>query len=258
VSRLALAAFVIATLVAGVVIGVVVQRKHGTTIDALLESVEDAHLPPIETIGPRRVMRTIVLHRHGIRLGPGQDDASRNVSSIVASAKKPLIEIPRFAGSDKAWRSFVGCVRDRFSPFDVEVVEERPAGSGYILAAVGGTPDLVGFPKRVLGLAPFNGQPIEDAVVLVFSKTLRESPAQMCETASMEIAHAYGLDHAYMCSDLMTYLPSCGEKRFRDKAASCGETKKRPCKGGAPTQNSHQLLAAELGPRAKPTAQGAP
>jgi len=235
-------------LTAGVAGGILVQRRLGSEIDELLTDFEDAHDLPEPIFGPRRVMRTIVLWRGGLTLGPGQDDASRNVSSIVASAKKELVKVPAFAGSDKSWNSFVGCVRDQWKAYDVKVVEERPQGSGYVLAVVGGTPDLVGFPKKVLGLAPFSGEPIEDPVVLIFSKTLKEHARNMCDTASMEIAHAYGLDHAYLCSDVMTYLPACGQKRFQAKDASCGELKKRACKGGAPTQNSHAKLLAELGP----------
>ncbi len=65
----------------------------------------------------------------------------------------------------------------------------------------------------------------------------------------MEIAHAYGLDHEYLCKDVMTYLRGCGSKSFVDAEAPCGESKKRHCEGGSPTQNSFKRLVDVLGAR---------
>ena len=104
------------------------------------------------------------------------------------------------------------------------------------------------------GLAPFNGEPIEDAIVFVFSHALRRNVRKVCETAAMEIAHAYGLDHAIHCRDLMSYKRPCGRRRFLDEAIPCGEHHARPCKDGSPTQNSHRVLLEALGPA--PAEQG--
>ena len=65
----------------------------------------------------------------------------------------------------------------------------------------------------------------------------------------MEIAHAYGLDHAHHCADLMTYLPPCGVRRFVDKPLRCGELADRDCGNGQPTQSSYLQLLELLGPR---------
>ncbi|MFT7626129.1 MAG: hypothetical protein ACI9WU_005322 [Myxococcota bacterium] len=58
---------------------------------------------------------------------------------------------------------------------------------------------------------------------MVFAASLRNSVRSMCETASMEIAHAYGLDHSRHCRDFMTYKKRSGTRRFVDKDVACGE-----------------------------------
>jgi hypothetical protein len=199
--------------------------------------------------GAPHAMKTIFLERHGATLTPGRDDSTIGRASVVSKAKRDEVKIPKYAGSEQTWKLFVHCLRQQYAPFDVSIVEERPKERGYILAVVGGTPSSVGFPKRTAGLAPYNGKPVEDAVVLIFSHTLEEQARPMCETAAMEIAHAYGLDHEHLCPDPMTYLEGCGAKRFRDEEAPCGEKKVRPCGDGRATQNSYRRLLEALGPR---------
>ena len=69
----------------------------------------------------------------------------------------------------------------------------------------------------------------------------------------MEVAHAYGLDHGYSCNDVMTDLPRCRARTFTDQDVRCGETKRRNCEGGEPTQNSYRRLLQVLGARASTT-----
>jgi len=59
-------------------------------------------------------------------------------------------------------------------------------------------------------------------IVFAFSAQLGNRVRDVCETIGMEVAHAYGLDHGYLCSDVMTYLQPCGAKRFVDKDIRCG------------------------------------
>jgi hypothetical protein len=98
-------------------------------------------------------------------------------------------------------------------------------------------------------MAPFNGGVIPRAVVFAFAAEVRHEVRATCETIAMEVAHAYGLDHEYLCKDVMTYLGGCGSKSFVDKAAPCGEKKRRPCHDGAATQNSYRRLLEVLGAR---------
>lgn len=219
---------------------------------------EDDANPLTRVFGPPLVAKIVVLDRHGATIQGGQDDSRRLISSVVAT-KKTSATIPKFAGSDKEWREFVKCVQKVFAPYDLTIVEERPATGSFVLAMVGGTPSLLGYEKKIAGLAPYNTDVVEDPIAFVFSKTLNDDPIKMCETAAEEIGHTFGLDHEYNCKDPMTYLASCGTQSFQNGEFSCGEYDKRPCKDGKPKQNSHARLLAVLGARkpapvvAKPT-----
>jgi len=224
-------------------------------------------------IAPRQPARTIVLERRPIELRPGDDDAPRGVSSVLASvrakaskpattakagtaAKQPAdprrpAKLPGWKGTDKGWQQVVSCVAKLFEPFDVTVTDVAPPDlDNIVLVPVGGRPgDLGVTDRRVGGLAPFNGGVIARPIVFAFSAQLGNRVRDVCETIGMEVAHAYGLDHGYLCSDVMTYLQPCGAKRFVDKDIRCGEAKPRNCEGGEPTQNSYRRLLQVLGPR---------
>ncbi len=206
-------------------------------------------------LSPGKPSPVVYLNREGAELIGGPADALFNVSSIVASAPDNRATIPAFAGTSARWTAIVKCIREKFAPFGVRVVERRPVDAEYVMAVLGGTPSDLGFrPKdghshsHAIGLAPFSGEPIPNAVAFVFTRSLRESVQNSCEAAGMEIAHAYGLDHARNCRDLMTYMPRCGPRRFIDKDIACGEHADRSCEGGAATQNSYRRLLGLLGP----------
>jgi hypothetical protein len=240
-----------------VVVGLLIYARLSTgqwqTPQGALIEVKQKIAGP-EPEGPPKI---IYLHRVGITLTGGDDDAARNRSSIVASFGKTSAKLPAFSGTAKQWKAIVDCVKTKFARFDVLVTEERPAGGNYILVAVGGTPKDLGVAKEVGGLAPFNGEVIPRAVVLAFAKKLSNRTRETCDVIGMEVAHAYGLDHGYDCKDIMTYKAYCGTKQFLDKDIPCGEHKKRACTGGKPTQNSYRMLLAVLG-AAKPSTAAAP
>ena len=224
--------------------------------------------------------RTIFLERRPTVIYPGDNDSSRAMSSVLrnvrektsartaaagstkAAAVKPPpdparpVKMPGWTGGDRAWSQVVNCVASLFAPFDVTVTDRPPTGrDDYALVVVGGKPTDLGVTDgHVGGLAPFNGDVIARPIVFAFAAQLGNSVTQVCETIGMEVAHAYGLDHAYLCSDVMTYLRPCGPKRFVDKAVRCGESKQRNCEGGDPTQNSYRRLLQVLGARPTPRA----
>jgi hypothetical protein len=198
-----------------------------------------------------RPSKTIYLERHSIDLRAGEDDASQGISSVLASANAKPTKSKAWSGGDAKWKSLVGCVKKLFEPFDVEVTDVRPAHSNFLMVVVGGTPVDIGIKgsHHVSGLAPFNGAVIPRAIVFGFSGTTKNDVRQTCETIAMEVAHAYGLDHEFLCKDVMTYLTGCGPKSFVDADAPCGESKKRTCEGGGKTQNSYRRLVDVLGAR---------
>lgn len=217
---------------------------------------EQAFIPiPVPEVTDRDVKpaHTVYLNREGAVLTSGRDESNNNVSSIVPRDMEEL-DIPGWRGSAQRWDQMVECLRGHFEPYDVEIVDRRPTVPGYVMVVVGGTAEALHDEDRqisgaITGLAPFNGQPIENAVTLVFSRTLRESARRTCEVAAMEIGHAFGLDHSRHCRDLMSFRRPCGSRRFETEAAPCGTTEDRACHDGAPTQSSHERLLEVLGAR---------
>lgn len=217
-------------------------------------------VPRVEDRQPKP-SRILYLNREGAVLLPGADEASRNESGIVQLANVESYAVPAFRGTPRQWDQLVSCIRGHFAPYDLAIVDQRPVVPGYMMAVFGGEPGPLGpsqhtHGRGVTGLAPFNGQPIENAVVLIFTRTLRENPTRTCETAAMEIAHAFGLDHAMHCGDLMSYMRPCGARRFQDRAVPCGEHEERECGNGQPSQSSHQRLLEVLGPAEPEEAAG--
>lgn len=211
---------------------------------------------PVELVtgpAPPRPARIIYLARQPVQITPAeQDDAPTGASSVLAANRRKPVRLPGWRGSDRGWAEVVRCVRALFAPFAVEITDRQPTStSEYALVAVGGRPgDLGVADRRISGLAPFNGDVIARPVVFAFARLLGNQPRAVCETIGMEVAHAYGLDHAYQCRDVMTYRKPCGPKAFTDIDARCGERTPRACAGGAATQNSFRRLLAVLGPSA--------
>lgn len=234
----------------GVIIGVMIVMRVETGEWSVPDTDDVIRVVSGKPPAPARI---IFLDRAPVDLVPGVDDAARGQSSVLASARNKPTRTAGWKGSDAAWGRLVACVRDLFAPFAVEVTDVRPHTDELVLVAVGGKPADIGIKdRRVGGLAPFNGDVIPHPVVFGFSAALGNDVRATCETIGMEVAHTYGLDHEYECKDVMTYLRSCGAKRFVDKDVPCGEKKQRPCEGGAATQNSYRVLAGVLGVRTGP------
>lgn len=196
-----------------------------------------------------RPSKVIYLERHPVDLVPGDDYAAGGISSVLANAAGKPVKTRGFTGGTVKWKSVMSCVTKLFAPFDVVVTDKRPSHDDFLMVVVGGKPADIGVTDghHVSGLAPFSGNVIPRAVVFAFAATVDNQPRAVCETIAMEVAHAYGLDHEYLCKDVMTYLRGCGPKTFVDADAPCGESKKRTCEGGAKTQNSFRRLVEVLG-----------
>jgi hypothetical protein len=189
---------------------------------------------------------TIYLNRHGGRLTGGWDDSASDVSSVALNVGE--VTVPKWRGGDRRWKQVTACVRERFGDFDIDVVTERPRGD-YMMVMVGGTPDILGYPDSVGGVAPYTGEVLRTAVGYVFAEGFGHDVENTCVSILHEAGHMLGLDHEYLCEDPMSYLWGCGEKRFQDADAYCGEGDARSCGSGETTQNSYRRLAALVGLR---------
>jgi hypothetical protein len=191
---------------------------------------------------------TLYLNGGGGVVTAGWDDSAQDTSSIVYNVGE-RVKVPAWGGGRRKWAAVAACVRDRFADFAVDVVTDRPARGDYIMIMVGGRPSLLGYPNSVGGVAPYTSDVIARAIGFVFSARARNDVETTCLSIVHEAGHAMGLDHAYLCEDPMSYLWGCGDKRFRDEDAHCGESEPRGCGDGEVTQNSYRKLARAVGLR---------
>jgi hypothetical protein len=218
---------------------------HAETIRVPLEGAGLSAKPP---------PRLIYLNREGALLRAAKhDDSKKNLSAVLHSGGLETFEVPAYAGSHTRWKAIKACVQEQFVDYNIKVVDRRPIDEDYIMVMMGGRPGELAKLNHgkglLLGLTPFSGQVMHDSIVLIFTGVIGHRTTRTCETVSHEVAHAFGVDHSRLCSDVMTYKRSCVKRQsFRDKDAKCGEYKERPCEDGSDTQNSHEILEKALGP----------
>lgn len=200
---------------------------------------------------PTAQSRVIYLNRDGALLRPGDNDSTRQVSSIVTETT----DIAGWDIDDDTWNDTVACIADIYRRFDVAVTDRDPGDTPHIEALFGGHPADVGLPDNVAGVSPFTTDCsiIENSIVFVFTDVLPDDARTVCEVISQEIAHSFGLDHEMLPSDPMTYLDYTGDRTFQNEMASCGEYADRACGINGTTcrrrQNSVALLTERLGAR---------
>ncbi|MEZ4365690.1 MAG: hypothetical protein R2939_05315 [Kofleriaceae bacterium] len=181
-------------------------------------------------------------------------DARTNTSSIPQGGPG-IYQLGEWAHGDTAWDALVACVRDVYAPYDVEVTDVDP-GEAVIHheAIVAGVGADIGWNAGGVGNVSGDCQPYDNGISFVFANQTPDVE-YLCYAVAQETAHTYGLDHAYLCSDPMTYLGGCGRKYFRNLTTPCGEFSERPCRCGN-VQNSHVRLNDVFGP--SPVAQPVP
>ena len=173
----------------------------------------------------------------GCTVTGGWDDSRDNRSSIVGGTSF----VNEFEHGDTAWEAVVRCVALQYEPFDIVITDEDPGDVEHYEAIVAGYPQDIGMGNGIGGVAPFGCGIINNAITFSFANVY-SSTRDICETVAQETAHAFGLEHEFLCEDPMTYLTGCGEKSFKDIDAECGEFEARECYCGGTTQNSYQAL----------------
>ena len=176
---------------------------------------------------------------------PGANDARFNTSSIVNGTSS----ITEFRHDDETWNAVVQCVKEVYAPYDVQVTDVDPGDSTFHHESiVAGVYTEIGYEQPAGGVAPFACEPVNNVISFAFANGYPADPFQICMVIAQESAHSYGLDHAFDCSDPMTYLPACGRQFFRDRNTPCGELEQfDQCRCGGSAQNSHRWLQMVLG-----------
>jgi hypothetical protein len=178
------------------------------------------------------------------------DNSATGESAILQ--KVASATVPGYVGSDASWQTVVSCIHSEFSRFNVTFTETRPTSGVWVEAHFGGDTTNIGeAANQASGYAApdfTTCKVVENAIVMIFTAPIGGDTQFICETAAMEIAHAFALDHEYLCQDPMTYLDNCGPKTFQDKTVQCGEFSPRACPCNKATQNSVQMLLQQVGP----------
>lgn len=195
--------------------------------------------------------------------GAGNDDARTGSSRIASSGSHTVTEFTANgmtgADADAEWNALVQCVREVYSPFDVQVVDQLPTAASYHMAVVAGLPSQIDQPDLVLGVALSGCNPQDNLISFSFANAHGGSGdarvQQLCWTVAQESAHSFGMpnhswafaDGTSACNDPMTYRDDCGgQKFFRNANAVCGEGSAKPCACGS-SQNSHLSLLNVFG-----------
>jgi len=203
------------------------------------------------------ISRIIYLERcvGGCVIRSGQEDARANTSSILSFTGTSSATISEFDKGDEVWDAMVDCVKTLYAPYDVEVTDVDPGPNLFHhKAIVAGYWQEINYEYPIGGVAPSICFPRNNAISFTFANQMG-NPLYICSVVGQETAHAFGLEHAYNCSDPMTYLGACGRQFFRDGAKECGELEvQKTCDCGGSAQNSHGWLNNVLGPNPTPIA----
>lgn len=197
----------------------------------------------------------------GCTVHSGADDAKSDTSSIPTSPGDSVLT--EWAWGDAQWNAVVQCVKEVYSPYNIEVVTDRPSDNVvYNEQMVAGLGGQLGR-SDAGGISPVEPCTVPATNVMTFTfangwgphgaNPQQQQVWDICGVIGQESAHAFGLDHEWQyidgkpsCSSPMTYRPTCGQQFFRNELAYCGEYAARACMCSDP-QNSHLRLTAILG-----------
>lgn len=182
---------------------------------------------------------------------PGNDDARQRTSSIV----RREVTLSESALAPEQYDELLRCLYQIFEPYDVLITDERPPRGRYVEAVVAGTPRELGLSPTIAGISPLACGLIEYGINFNFFGAISRSDGmgELCNVIAHETGHTIGLEHAYLCEDVMTYLPHCEQPAYFTRAdTQCGGFFPESCTCGAEYQNSHLTVLAEVGPRRHP------
>ena len=203
------------------------------------------------------------------KVADGQTDARLNWSETPVNGD---VGLPQFDIEPDDWTALMACVQDGFAPYDIVVTDVDPMDASHHEAIVAGKPQDIGMPDDILGVSRLSStcEPFDNSISFSFAEhpghETVDGPRviELCTTIVHEVGHAYGMEHAHFCSDVMTYIAdSCGERKyFRDELMVCGEgfgtndpdpsDDTRPCTCSGSLQNTHAKMALVFDPNPEP------
>ncbi len=199
----------------------------------------------------------------------GTEDARTN-STTGHGNNDPLgtqYLLSEFAHGDAAWDALMLCLKEVYSPYDIEVTDVAPPnGTAFNVGVAAGSPSELHV-TGAGGYASLNPDCSPRAYALSFSFTniyAADTPDdiyEICAVVAQETGHSFGLWHSFEFldgrsagPDPMTYRFYRGQRFFRNEPAKCGEYEPAACGACGSTQNSHLMLTNILGPATPITA----
>jgi uncharacterized protein (TIGR03382 family) len=183
---------------------------------------------------------------NGCNVSPGFDDSRSDHSSIPQQPS----HLAAYPWGQQSWGTLVQCVKDMYSPFDIQITDVDPGNTAHFEVMVGGNSTDIGI-QGAGGVAPFipcDGQLEDNVISFVFAASTQNLDF-LCWAAAQETSHVFGLDHELDAKDPMTYLsPPIKKPGFQNEAADCGESTPRDCWCTGTKQNSAQYLLDTFGP----------
>jgi len=182
----------------------------------------------------------------------GFESSINNTSSIIRGTRN----LPPYPFDQGSLDALTQCMKDTFGPYNVRIVANDPSPQPHHELMMTTIPGAAGFDSGTGGVSPFSCGVINNAITFLFAQPFGDDTDELCAAAAMELAHSFGLDHAFLCEDPMTYLTGCGRKRFTDQDVPCGEYSPRACTCGGASTNSHRKLIAAVGRNPRVLADG--
>jgi MYXO-CTERM domain-containing protein len=187
----------------------------------------------------------------------GLDDARLHASIVPDGPEGAEFLLQEFEHGDVVWNDFMQCVREVYSPFNVEVTDQLPTpGVPYNEGIIAGRDNDLN-ESGFFGVAAVNGDCTSRSFALsfTFANDIGPNALFLCSVAAQETAHSFGLDHSFeyldgrsACNDPMSYRGDCGGQRFfRNEPARCGEYAPNSCGACGSTQNTHTKLTTVIG-----------
>src|SRR5688572_22364437 len=104
--------------------------------------------------------RTVFLNRGGGTYVQGAENSSTNTSSIIDMER--TVAPPNVVEAD--WTFFVGCMTEKFAPFNVVITDQDPGAIEHTELVVIDAPGDVGLQNGVVSVSPFNCEVVPRAI----------------------------------------------------------------------------------------------